>query len=121
MQRGDQMGGGGAGRGGRGGGRGGGGDGRGGRNANMEELTDEEKAAHEARMKKMEEWRARHGDSVVVPLVEGAVAAIRTKGHPGKIGAVGFCWGGRYSVLAAGALSSKKLLATIVCVRERSL
>jgi hypothetical protein len=64
--------------------------------------TPEEKEAAEAQRAKMEAWRAKHGDAVVVPLVRQALADIRAA-HPGqKVGAIGFCWGGRYSILTAG-------------------
>ena len=50
-------------------------------------------------------WLSRHGDAVTVPLVEEALKEGRTwtTAHGnGRLGAVGFCFGGRYAVLAAG-------------------
>ena len=88
-------------------GRGGGGR-AGGRGAGWSDpnVSEEEKAAQRA---KMEAWRAKHGDAVVLPLISATVALIRAEGHA-KVGAVGFCWGGRYSVLVAGESSGPPLV-----------
>jgi dienelactone hydrolase len=66
--------------------------------------SDAEAAAQAAaqRMKQMEAWRARHGDDVVVPLIRQMVSELRTMHPTLKLGSIGFCWGGRYSILSAG-------------------
>ena len=50
-------------------------------------------------------WLMRHGDAATLPIVEEALKEGRAwataKGN-GRLGAVGFCFGGRYSILAAG-------------------
>jgi dienelactone hydrolase len=45
-------------------------------------------------------WRAKHGDEVAEPALAAAVAALRAAGYA-KIGAIGYCYGGRYSTRAA--------------------
>ena len=47
-------------------------------------------------------WRERHGDAQTVPRAEAAIAALRAAGHA-RVGAIGYCFGGRYAALAAAA------------------
>jgi dienelactone hydrolase len=47
-------------------------------------------------------WRERHSDAQARPLCEAAVAALRAAGFA-RVGAIGYCWGGRYAALAAAA------------------
>jgi dienelactone hydrolase len=47
-------------------------------------------------------WRERHGDAQTRPLAEAAIAALRARGFA-RVGAIGYCWGGRYAALAAAA------------------
>jgi len=46
-------------------------------------------------------WLARHTEGVTEPLVSGFVDAVRQIPGTTKIGAIGFCWGGRYAILQA--------------------
>jgi len=44
-------------------------------------------------------WLIKHRESITKPLVDSFINAVRVPGT--KIGALGFCWGGRYAILAA--------------------
>ena len=46
-------------------------------------------------------WLAKHREGVSRPLIDGFVNAVRMTPGTNKIGAVGFCWGGRYAILQA--------------------
>ncbi|KAK6373644.1 hypothetical protein LTS17_008137 [Exophiala oligosperma] len=46
-------------------------------------------------------WLVKHRESVSEPLISGFVNTVRTIPGTEKIGAVGFCWGGRYAILQA--------------------
>jgi len=46
-------------------------------------------------------WLLKHREGVSKPLIDGFINAVRMIPGTEKIGAIGFCWGGRYAILAA--------------------
>ena len=46
-------------------------------------------------------WLAKHREGVSRPIIDGFVNAVRMIPGTNKIGAIGFCWGGRYAILQA--------------------
>lgn len=59
-------------------------------------------------------WLGKHSEAVVTPLINTFFKGVKAEGcvfqrgeglteNSGKVGTVGFCWGGRYSFLVAGA------------------
>ncbi|KAK5066500.1 hypothetical protein LTR16_009985, partial [Cryomyces antarcticus] len=46
-------------------------------------------------------WLAKHREAVAKPLMDGFINAVRHVPGTDKVGAIGFCWGGRYAILAA--------------------
>ncbi|KAH6709350.1 dienelactone hydrolase family protein-like protein [Leptodontidium sp. MPI-SDFR-AT-0119] len=46
-------------------------------------------------------WLMKHREAVSRPLIESFINTIRQVPGTSKVGAIGFCWGGRYAILAA--------------------
>lgn len=46
-------------------------------------------------------WLVKHREAVSKPIIDGFINAIRMTPGTNKIGAIGFCWGGRYAILEA--------------------
>jgi dienelactone hydrolase len=46
-------------------------------------------------------WLLKHSEASVKPLITSFVSAVRSVQGTGKVGAIGFCWGGRYAILAS--------------------
>ena len=46
-------------------------------------------------------WLMKHSEGVTKPLLDKFVEAVRAIPGTKKIGAIGFCWGGRYAILEA--------------------
>lgn len=46
-------------------------------------------------------WLAKHTEAATMPIVENAIQAIKAISGVEKVGTIGFCFGGRYSILMA--------------------
>ncbi|KAG4029855.1 hypothetical protein MFRU_014g01500 [Monilinia fructicola] len=46
-------------------------------------------------------WLVQHREGITKPLISSFISHIRALPDVAKIGALGFCWGGRYAILAA--------------------
>ena len=52
-------------------------------------------------------WLIKHREGVTEPIVSGFVNSVRQIPGTNKIGALGFCWGGRYAILQTHAAKQK--------------
>ena len=59
-------------------------------------------------------WLIKHREAVTEPIVSGFVNAVRQIPGTNKIGALGFCWGGRYAILQTHASKQKSTEETPV-------
>jgi Dienelactone hydrolase family len=46
-------------------------------------------------------WLAKHREGVSEPLISGFINTVRMIPGTNSVGAIGFCWGGRYAILQA--------------------
>jgi dienelactone hydrolase len=46
-------------------------------------------------------WLIKHREAVAKPIIDGFIREIRKTPGVDRVGTIGFCWGGRYSILAA--------------------
>jgi hypothetical protein len=46
-------------------------------------------------------WLVKHREAVSEPLISGFINTVRQIPGTNKVGAIGFCWGGRYAILQA--------------------
>lgn len=46
-------------------------------------------------------WLVKHREGVSEPLISGFINTVRQIPGTNKVGAIGFCWGGRYAILQA--------------------
>ena len=46
-------------------------------------------------------WLVKHREGVSKPLIDDFLTAVRNSAGQPKVGVIGFCWGGRYAILAA--------------------
>ncbi|KAF1845918.1 alpha/beta-hydrolase [Cucurbitaria berberidis CBS 394.84] len=67
-----------------------------------EALTLAQKAASTAKVgATLGPWLAKHREGVSKPLIDDFLAAVHASPGAPKVGVIGFCWGGRYAILAA--------------------
>jgi len=69
--------------------------------AKREQLTTVDKAANGVKTgATLGPWLIKHREGVARPLIENFIKTVRSIPGTHKVGAIGFCWGGRYAILA---------------------
>jgi dienelactone hydrolase len=67
-----------------------------------ESLSMTQKAASTAKVgATLGPWLIKHREGVSKPLIDDFLTAVRNSPGQPKVGVIGFCWGGRYAILAA--------------------
>ena len=70
--------------------------------ATQEKLTTIDKAKNTATVAAtLGPWLISHREAVSKPIIDGFIRHVKTIPGTNKVGALGFCWGGRYALLAA--------------------
>lgn len=60
-------------------------------------------------------WLLKHREAVAKPLIDNFISTIRKTPGVDKLGVIGFCWGGRYAILAAGTKGPQGVDAAYAC------